>query len=308
MDDRTLQRFGRLRKRLALYLGAAGVCAVLGAAGMAVPAIAGEESCAECHESATASFNASVHARVWRGANGCQSCHGSAEQHLNGEQSKTTIISFAKDGGRSAEEMSAQCLSCHSGSKHVALWESSAHKGEGLSCTSCHSGHSGQSKNLKQSQSELCFSCHMDIRAESKRQSHHPIKEGKISCSDCHDPHGSFGSQNIKADSVNELCYTCHAEKRGPYMYEHPPVEEDCLTCHTAHVSNHGKLLVQKVPSICQACHDWTRHPGTPYPQATSFVSSAPAGRGGVARSCTNCHTTIHGSSGPNTLGLRFIK
>ncbi|MBU4413473.1 MAG: DmsE family decaheme c-type cytochrome, partial [Proteobacteria bacterium] len=248
------------------------------------------------------------HGKAWKGANGCQACHGQTNQHLDTEQSKKTIFSFAKDGGRSAKERAAQCLSCHSSSKHVAFWETSKHKSAGLSCDSCHTGHSNLSKNLKMPQTELCFSCHKDIRSESNRQSHHPIKEGKVSCSDCHDPHGGFGTKMIKADSINELCYNCHAEKRGPFMYEHPPVEENCMTCHSAHGSNHNKLMAQKVPNICQSCHDWSRHPGTPYTQANSFVSSAPAGRGGVARSCQNCHTTIHGSNGPNTLGLRYVK
>jgi len=264
--------------------------------------------CASCHEESVASFKASYHGKAWRGANGCQACHGQTSQHLDTEQSKKTIFSFAKDGGRSAKERAAQCLGCHSSSKHVALWDTSKHKSAGLSCDNCHTGHSTLPKNLKMPQTELCFSCHRDIRSESNRQSHHPIKEGKVSCTDCHDPHGGFGTKMIKADSINDLCYKCHAEKRGPFMYEHPPVEENCMNCHAAHGSNHNKLLSKKVPTICQSCHDWSRHPGTPYTQANSFVSSAPAGRGGVARSCQNCHTNIHGSNGPNTLGLRYIK
>ncbi len=264
--------------------------------------------CASCHEQSVASFKSSFHGKAWKGANGCQACHGQTTQHLDTEQSKKTIFSYAKDGGRSAKDRAAQCLSCHSSSSHVAFWETSKHKSAGMSCDSCHTGHSNLSKNLKLPQTELCFSCHKDIRSESNRQSHHPIKEGKVSCSDCHDPHGGFGTKMIKADSINELCYNCHAEKRGPFMYEHPPVEENCMTCHSAHGSNHNKLMAQKVPNICQSCHDWSRHPGTPYTQANSFVSSAPAGRGGVARSCQNCHTTIHGSNGPNTLGLRYVK
>lgn len=310
MQHNVLRRLKTYARRTALGLGAAGAIVMMAGA---VPATAASSTnpCAECHEQAVASFNTSFHAKAWNGANGCQSCHGQTDQHL-GKGSKETIISFSKDGGRSSDELSAQCLSCHSGSKHVALWESSKHRSSGLSCGSCHSGHSDQPKNLQKPQTELCFSCHKDVRAESNRQSHHPIKEGKISCTDCHDPHGSFGAKNLKADSVNELCYKCHAEKRGPYMYEHPPVEENCLTCHSPHGSNHNKLLAQKVPNICQECHDWTRHPGTPYTQANSFQANVPtnypAGRGGVARSCQNCHTSIHGSSGPNTLGLRFIK
>lgn len=312
MQHNVLRRLRTYARRYALGVGAAGAIIALAGPVPAVSATGMDLPCAECHEQATASFTNSYHAKAWMGAHGCQSCHGPTDQHISDEQSKKTIISFSKDGGRSADELSTQCLTCHSGSTHVALWESSKHKSAGLACSTCHSGHSNLPKNLKKPQTELCFSCHKDVRAESNRQSHHPIKEGKISCTDCHDPHGSFSNKNLKADSVNDLCYKCHAEKRGPYMYEHPPVEENCLTCHSAHGSNHNKLLAQKVPNICQECHDWTRHPGTPYTQANSFNANVPtnypAGRGGVARSCQNCHTNIHGSNGPDSLGLRFVK
>ncbi len=76
--------------------------------------------------------------------------------------------------------------------------------------------------------------------------------EGRITCSDCHNPHGSMGPSQIKADSVNQLCYKCHAEKRGPYMFEHPPVDENCTACHKPHGSVHEWLLVEKVPNLCQ--------------------------------------------------------
>ena len=59
----------------------------------------------------------------------------------------------------------------------------------------------------------------------------------------------------IKADSVNELCYKCHTEKRGPFLFEHAPVREDCVSCHEPHGSNHKRLLVQKLPNLCWNCH-----------------------------------------------------
>ena len=69
----------------------------------------------------------------------------------------------------------------------------------------------------------------------------------------------------IKADWVNELCLQCHTEKRGPFLWEHAPVRENCLNCHNPHGSNHDKLLVAKQPYLCQRCHMNTRHPGTFY-------------------------------------------
>lgn len=307
MQQTVLQQMRRYVRTAALCLGAAGVVMVLGGAAPATSAPAAGADCASCHDKATASFNSSYHAKAWKGANGCKSCHGPTDQHLNTEQSKKTIISFSKDGGRSAKERAAQCLTCHGSSSHVAFWETSKHKSAGMACDSCHTGHSSLPKNLKMPQTELCYSCHKDIRSQSNRQSHHPIKEGKVSCSDCHDPHGGFGNKMVKADSVNELCYKCHADKRGPYMYEHPPVEENCMTCHTAHGSNHTKLLTRKGPQVCQSCHDWTFHPSTVYGANGTFTNGTPV-RQFVARNCLNCHTNIHGSNGAGSLGLRYVR
>jgi DmsE family decaheme c-type cytochrome len=291
-------------QRLALGLGAA--CALVIMAGITPVSATLSETCATCHETAVADFNASFHARAWRGANDCQACHGNADQHLK-ESSKAAIISYAKDGGRSAEELAGQCLHCHSSSSQVAFWQNSMHNSAGLSCGSCHSGHASEPMNLKTGQTELCFSCHRDIRSQSNRQSHHPIVEGKVSCSDCHDPHGGFGDKMIKADSINDLCYSCHSDKRGPYMWEHPPVEENCMTCHTAHGSNHNKLLTRKTPHLCQSCHDWTYHPSTAYNDSDSFSNGTPT-RQLVGRNCLNCHNNIHGSNGAPSLGLRYVR
>ena len=93
------------------------------------------------------------------------------------------------------------------------------------------------------------------------KNSHHPIREGKITCADCHNPHGTQTAKMIRGASVNEQCYTCHTEKRGPFLWEHAPVRESCLNCHTPHGSNHLKLQKTSVPYLCQQCHSNTRHP-----------------------------------------------
>ena len=98
------------------------------------------------------------------------------------------------------------------------------------------------------------------------------------------------------AENVNQLCFKCHPDKRGPYVYEHPPVAENCATCHTPHGSRHAKLLTEKVPNLCQDCHDWSRHPGTPYDAKTGFTGTSPSNRF-FSRSCLNCHGAIHGST-----------
>ncbi len=278
----------------------------------------GVDTCKGCHEGYYESYARSVHAKkaipgspATRDA--CESCHGSGDAHVNAGGGKGTgMFTFGKKVD--AKEKTAKCLSCHEESKHLALWNMSRHKSAGVSCDNCHSIHAGGDKFLKADRSEVCFQCHKDIKAQTNRQSHHPIREGKIACSDCHDPHGEFGNKMIKADSVNELCYKCHAEKRGPFMWEHPPVEENCLNCHAVHGSNHNRLVVMKVPQLCQQCHDGAYHPGTPWTKFSSFsppVSTpgvtAPAGQL-VGRACLNCHNDVHGTNGPSAYGQRFLK
>ncbi len=273
----------------------------------------GEKTCRGCHEGYYESYSKSIHAKKAitkspANANQCESCHGAGAEHVEkGGVKGVGIFAFGKKVD--AKDKAAKCLSCHEESKHLSAWNMSKHKSAGVSCDNCHSAHAGGEKSLKARQPELCFGCHKDIRAQANKQSHHPMREGKVSCSDCHDPHGGFGSKMVKADTVNELCYKCHSEKRGPYMWEHAPVEENCLTCHTAHGSNHNKLLTKKMPNLCQSCHDWTLHPGTPYTSFETFPGAATSGKNRfIARSCTNCHTNIHGSNGPSTRGLRFVR
>jgi DmsE family decaheme c-type cytochrome len=158
----------------------------------------------------------------------------------------------------------------------------------------------------RQLQYETCTSCHKQIRSQLLKPSHHPIIEGKVACTDCHNPHGALSKAMVNAESIPQLCTTCHAEKRGPFVWGHPPVEENCLTCHNSHGSNHARLLAEKPPNVCQDCHDASQHPGTIY--------DAKGGWGGsrntrlIARGCTNCHYQIHGSNAPAVRGKLFLR
>ena len=121
-----------------------------------------------------------------------------------------------------------------------------------------------------------------------------------MSCRDCHNPHGSPTEGMITAASVNEQCYECHAEKRGPFLWEHPPVRENCLNCHSPHGSNHLKLQRTSVPFICQQCHANTRHPGSLY-DATTLADGGRASNREFNRACLDCHASIHGSNHPSS-------
>lgn len=261
---------------------------------------AGVESCKGCHSEYYDSYAKSIHSKkALSGSpanqNECESCHGPGSAHVENQGGKGTgIFAFTKKDD--PKDKAAKCLACHEESRHLAFWDNGRHKSAGVSCTDCHSPHSGNAKMLKAEQPDLCFNCHKDIRMMLTRQSHHPIREGKMKCTDCHDPHGGFGPKMVKADTVNELCYTCHAEKRGPFRFEHPPVSENCLVCHNVHGSNHRSMLVSKPPQLCQDCHGDSGHPGRPYTAQRSFKGPDPRAQM-YGRACMNCHTNIHGSN-----------
>jgi DmsE family decaheme c-type cytochrome len=290
---------------LVLLLATSGLNRAKGDAGYV-----GTETCKGCHENYYNGFVKSVHGKKSVPGNpanreGCESCHGPGAQHVEkGGGIGVAIFAFSKK--ESSSSRSEKCLACHEDMKGVENWDMSMHKTAGISCDMCHSPHMAKVEKdlLADREPYLCFNCHKNIRAQVNKQSHHPIQEQfvarqAVKCSSCHNP---MGTSNIKAmiraDSVNELCYKCHAEKRGPYAFEHPPVPEDCLHCHEIHGSNHNKLLVRKVPFLCQSCHDGGRHPGTPYTNLSSFSGSATSGKNRFfARGCLNCHGNIHGSS-----------
>lgn len=182
------------------------------------------------------------------------------------------------------------------------LWAGSTHATRDTACVSCHQVHTTHDKvRDKATQTEVCFTCHKDKRAEISRPSRHPIREGKVACSDCHNPHGTAGPALLVRDSVNDTCYTCHMEKRGPFIWNHQPVTEDCTLCHNPHGTIAAYLLKQRPPFLCQQCHEPTSHRGT-IPSASPVIGFAPSLAQDVVlgRGCMNCHNNIHGSNNPS--------
>lgn len=295
MNKKTLAGNARFLSLLAgcLLLGA-GFAFAAGNAGYV-----GSEKCKECHEEVSASHAKSLHAKAWsnKGSGyGCESCHGAAGNHV-GNPSKENIIGFGKESKTPADVQSKQCLECHAASSSLAVWDMGKHKKEDVSCAACHNIHKDKSPAAKDP--ETCFGCHKDIKRDANKQSHHPLVEGKIKCSSCHNPHGTLTHGMIKADNVNQLCYKCHADKRGPYLWEHAPVEENCLICHDSHGTKASKLMKEKIPNLCQECHDSAYHTGgTPF-DATAGFTGANKNNRFYGRSCVNCHTAIHGSYAP---------
>jgi DmsE family decaheme c-type cytochrome len=199
---------------------------------------------------------------------------------------------FGKKSTTPVSERDGACLSCHQGGKRIH-WQLSAHAGQDVGCSSCHQVHAAHDKARdKLTQTEVCFACHKQQRAEINRPSRHPIREGKVACSDCHNPHGSAGEKQLVRDNVNDTCYSCHMEKRGPFVRTHAPVQENCAICHNPHGTVNENLLKVRAPFLCQSCHEPTSHRGNMGTPATGGTNANL-----LARGCLNCHTNIHGTN-----------
>jgi len=263
----------------------------------------GSDTCLLCHDDMESTLKGTPHGqkldpRSPAATQGCESCHGPGQQHVD-DDAKGHIRKFAKV---TAEESSATCLACHNRGAHVG-WEGSTHERRHLSCTTCHSVHSPKSQAhqlVKATQTQLCATCHRTQVTKTERAvAHMPVREGKMFCTSCHNPHGSV--TNVKAlktgSSIAELCTTCHTEMRGPMLWEHAPVREACTTCHDPHGSSNDRMLVVRMPMLCQRCHVATRHPSSLYDKDEITVNKSNRMFG---RSCVNCHSNIHGSNHPS--------
>ena len=232
---------------------------------------------------------------------GCETCHGLGETHAASEGEEFAgLVVYGKESAVPAEDQNARCLSCHQDTGRMH-WQGSSHESENLVCTSCHMFHQPDGILRKESESDVCNSCHWKVRAEMYKASAHPIRQGLLTCTDCHDAHGSDGPSSLKTLTLNQNCYTCHAEKRGPFLWEHEPVTEECTICHSPHGSNNPALLVRRPPQLCQQCHqvlagglaghinqrlEWGAGPGR-----AQLLFGA---------SCLNCHSQVHGSNHPS--------
>ena len=233
---------------------------------------------------------------------GCQTCHGASAGHLADPGTPADMV-FTKKTKATGEERSAVCLGCHGKDSNRSHWLTGSHSTRDVACSSCHVIHSNHDDvRDKRTQFEVCFTCHKDKRAEVNRPHHHPILEGKVSCSDCHNPHGSPGGSNLKRDSVNETCYQCHMEKRGPFVRPHEPVTENCTICHNPHGTGVENLLKTRPPFLCHQCH--SPHGSNPGALTNQVAAPATLGKTNVnytqGRGCANCHTEVHGSNNPS--------
>ncbi|WP_207063608.1 DmsE family decaheme c-type cytochrome [Motiliproteus sp. SC1-56] len=269
----------------------------------------GDEICTRCHDEyeyyPVLSIGKTAHGvRADDRTPNCTSCHGESQAHLDGsETSDTRPLTDIRFGDSSTTPVSARneaCLSCHQGGQQIH-WQIGAHSANDVACSSCHQLHTAHDKvRDRETQPEVCFECHKEQRMEMQKFSSHPVEIGKVVCADCHNAHGSLSENSLVRTSVVDTCYQCHAEKRGPFIWNHEPVSEDCGYCHEPHGSNIDGMLKLRMPMLCQNCHEGDAHRGLP---------PSDDGRLTTGRACANCHTNIHGSNSPTgNVGSRSLR
>lgn len=284
--------------------------------------------CLGCHDEQYEAIRSTAHwmagdVRAPASVHQCSACHGDLEAHVNseGEEGTGGLKPHDKTGMMTPAEQNSVCTGCHreSGLLH---WQGGPHDTGDVGCVGCHRLHGEDRVRSRQTEAGVCYDCHAELRAQVYKPYGHPLRDGKMACSDCHNPHGGAGDADLKTFSVNETCYACHAEKRGPFLWEHAPASENCLLCHSAHGSIHKDMLTRSAPHLCQSCHEPTaiaNNPLGPHAQhsrlALGFRTPGAPDQGptvggrGISRlvlgeSCGNCHNKVHGSNHPAGAGL----
>ena len=239
----------------------------------AVPAA----TCLQCHDGAGYETLPAFH-------RDCSSCHTGAKVHVD-----------APDATNIGKPASADCLTCQTNSPKLMKWEFGPHARTEVTCSDCHAVHAPPAREFRRigtrtmdAVSTQCLTCHQEVQAKLSLPSHHPVREGGLSCVSCHDPHGG---ESLGRISKTEKCLSCHQTHRGPRAFEHAPVVEDCATCHVPHGSANRSLLELPQPVLCLQCHSLADNRHGLGAAAGARVSGA------AFRSCTSCHSAVHGSN-----------
>ncbi len=289
--------------------------------------LTGTEACAHCHRLSVEGVSKSVHAdnSQLRGAaeiaeagvgTNCDVCHGSSKAHADAElaaeyadtknpDAKKLIFDFEAKT-TTPEMVNTRCLTCHASGPDHFNSANSFHRQNEISCIDCHSPHHGDrnDKLLVKAQPDLCYTCHLEQKSQFNMPFRHRVNEGLVLCTDCHNQHGTGGvwesssglTRQVRTSASGDVvCFKCHADKQGPFVFEHTAVKtEGCAACHIPHGgANLHMLKYSNVGLLCLSCHTASAFGHAPLmdPQMATNQNACPL-----------CHTQIHGSNFSNDL------
>lgn len=277
----------------------------------------GSGKCAECHPDIANFYQAQRHNKPFfagGAGKGCESCHGPGSKHVE-SASKEDIVNREDLKNVSARKASERCLSCHrSNLRQIQGWFFSRHARAEVSCWDCHGealhhlSKDGKPlpanaflPNAKErftnlfalNRNEYCYRCHEKQRMEFALPFRHPLEREKMACVDCHNPHGEESRPQIVTHSLagesDALCFRCHAEQRGPFVWQHQAMEEGCTGCHRPHGSVNRRLLRTSGNTLCLQCHFERQFP--------KIGQSGHQFRLSRFARCVDCHIRPHGSN-----------
>jgi DmsE family decaheme c-type cytochrome len=272
------------------------------------PSYVGSETCQACHEDI---FNAFVKSnphravekdkrRGWEGR-ACEACHGPGSAHA--ESGDASLI--RQPAKLKPAETDKTCLTCHAQQPTQVGRVHGGHARNQVACSACHTVHAPVAKPSGISRASRtnaqCAACHINERASFNRPHGHTVSQGAMSCTDCHNPHGTMLAKSLTMSTGSEPgCLKCHGDKRGPFAFEHAPVRvEGCMACHEPHGSANPRMLTRAdAARQCLECHSNIGVPngGT----VTGALGGIPPAfhdlRSTRFRNCTICHQKIHGS------------
>ncbi len=284
----------------------------------------GDKKCVGCHKNYVESFDQSPHAAFSRDPHrsrdrqGCESCHGPGKPHIDHLTPRGDIPKYAIGYTRAKpRESSEACMRCHADTLSESHWRRTGHARANVGCADCHQIHQNHVKDakelkaypsrldetgaskirapffvaapdprkmLKGDEASLCGKCHRREVSEFRHNFHHPIPEGRMVCSDCHEPHPNKDApKHVRPGK--QMCVSCHAETAGPFVFEHDfqtgGEDGGCTECHRPHGSPNPKLLRLFSRGLCNQCH------------SDKSVNHFPG------RTCwqSGCHVAIHGSN-----------
>lgn len=206
------------------------------------------------------------------------------------------------------------CAECHTNitrafpmSEHGRMGKGDLHFASLTGCESCHGpgsrhaaagGGRGQFIINPGKAPKVCLDCHVQVHAEFQLPRHHPVLEGIMNCTQCHDPHGMDIMKpggGLAMARLNQSCAECHREQSRPFVFEHEALREGCVVCHQPHGSMNPQLLAERDNNLCLKCHLQVQMPGP----GDFMIGKIPHSNFIKRGTCwsAGCHTAVHGSN-----------